>query len=293
MSTEQAPEASEASIHERLASLAPEAAEEQPPVEAAEAADETAEPEVTPEEETFDFEDDDGKPRKLPADLKDYVLRRTDYTRKTTEAANLAKVAEDRMQYADMRDKVSEALSQKYAEVHSLKRDLEQFDKLDVTGLEPAQLWTLSQRRDALKAQLAQAEQQFGQGKQYLEQMAKQHAENQWNLANQGAHQRIGNLTPGENVAMAKLVQSMGFTEQELKGRFADPRFLHMVYKAAKWDVLQANKGKAAEKAASAPPVLKPGAAKPGAVAEQKYRDQRAKLKKSGDFKDAAKLFMF
>jgi hypothetical protein len=92
---------------------------------------------------------------------------------------------------------------------------------------------------------------------------------------------------------MLKLVQSLGFSERELKTRFADSRFLQMAHKAAKWDVLQAQKPKAQEAAKSAPPVLKPGASKgANVVAEQKYRDQRAQLKKSGSVNDAAALFL-
>jgi hypothetical protein len=285
-----------ASIEDRLGALvSPEAADapEEPVEQTPGEADDTEIEAEAQEPDVIDFEDDEGKSHKIPAALKDYVTRRADYTRKTMAAANLAEVAQDRIQFADARETFSEVLSQKAAEIGTLKAQHKQLVEMDVSGLDPATLWQLGRRADALKEQIQQSEQQYLQGKSQIEGIARQHAEKQWGLAVKGAIDRIGSYTPGEDAAMLKLVNSMGFTDKELKGRFADPRFLHMAFKAAKWDTLQAGKGKSLEAAKGAPPVVKPGASKgPGAAAEQQYRDLRARVKKSGDIKDVAKLFL-
>lgn len=307
MSTEQSQD-SDASIHQRfVAAFTPEAAEESAPaaetetspLEAAEydadATDETTEqPEAAPD--VVDVEDDDGTPHKVPAKLKDAFLRRADYTRKTQEAATLAETAQDRLQYVEAREQFTEAFTQKAAEVQALKLQLKQFDGVDIGALytsDPGTALRLRDQRDDLRRQVMEGEQILSQGKAHLDQIVKQHSEKQWGLAVQGAKQRIGTFTPGEDAAMLKQVAELGFTEREIKGRFADPRILHAIYKAAKWDTLQANKGKAVATAQTAPPVLKPGASKgPGVAAEQQYRDARAQLKKSGDVRDAARLFL-
>lgn len=286
MDTEQ-PTGSDASIEQRLAAAAlPEVAAEAPAEAAVEAgaptedAPQVEETSLEPQTEARGEPDDPNQLRAL-------------MTRKTTEAANLAAVAEDRLHFAEVREQFSEAISQKTAEVQTLRQQFKQLSEMDVSSLDHGTLWQLSRRLDTLREQIGQGERDLQGAKSHIENISKQHSDKQWGLAVQGAKQRIGTYTTGEDVAMQKLVENMGFTPTELKGRFADPRFLHMAFKAAKWDTLQSGKGKSLEAARQAPPVLKPGASKgPTVAAEQKYRDQRATLRKSGRVEDAAKLFL-
>jgi hypothetical protein len=297
------PEGPEASIEDRLlASLTPEAATEAEEVEQTPVADDSAEEvetddEETPEEAEFsEVQDEEGRTHKVPAALKDQFLMRADYTRKTMEAANLAKAAQDRMQFAEAREQITAAVVQDIAEVKALELQLKQYEGMDMGALyqtDPGTALRLRDQRDELRRQIAEKQQAIGTKARTLQEGQQQHFSKQWQMAIEGAKQRIGQYTPGEDAAMLKQVQSLGFTEEEMRGRYADPRILHAIYKAAKWDTLQANKGKAVKSAESAPPVVKPGASKgPGVAADQKYRQTRESLKKSGSVHDAAKLFM-
>ena len=68
---------------------------------------------------------------------------------------------------------------------------------------------------------------------------------------------------------------------------------MHALYKAAKWDALQAGKKAAVEKVSKAPPVVKPGANQgQRATSEQKYKQARQSLKKTGSVQDAVRAFM-
>jgi hypothetical protein len=298
MDTEQPDTGSEASIEDRLSAVfAPEAAEEAP-VETPVVEETTEETPVETVEETaegewIDVEDDSGKAHKVPAALKDAFERRADYTRKTQAAANLSNAAQDRLFYAEAREQFQGAVSKHVEHLAELRATLKQYENVDSSQLDMQTAWAIRDKRDEIRRQLEAGERQLAQANSQLQALADQHAEKQWKLAVDGAVQRIGSYTPGEDAAMLKLVQSLGFSERELKTRFADSRFLQMAHKAAKWDVLQAQKPKAQEAAKSAPPVLKPGASKgANVVAEQKYRDQRAQLKKSGSVNDAAALFL-
>lgn len=92
---------------------------------------------------------------------------------------------------------------------------------------------------------------------------------------------------------MVQTLKSLAIGEQEFKSRFADPRLIALAHKAAKWDMLQASKPSAVATAQKAPPVVKPGASKgPGVAAEQRYRDTRQSLRKTGSVQDAAKLML-
>lgn len=308
MEAEQSAPDSEASIHQRfVAAYTPEAAQQ------SQAEPEGEEPASLPSsedggeqeaeqaesvtdaagDEFEDFEADDGKILKVSKELKPYVTRTQDYTRKTQAAANLAEVSQDRLHFAEVREQYNNAFTQKGAEVQALELQLKQLDGINVYELDQQTAWRIRDQRDELRRQVNEGKQMLSAWQNQLGEVAKQHAEKQWGLAVQGAKAAIGQFTPGEDAAMLKQVSTLGFTEKEIKGRFADPRVLLAIYKAAKWDTLQAGKGKAVETAKTAPPVLKPGVSKgPGAAAEQKYRDARQQLKKTGSVDAAARLFL-
>lgn len=291
-------------IHDRmLAALTPEgrtqeateapAVEEEAPVleagESEHVEEEQAEPDL------IDFADDDGTVHKIPKALEGKIPLRSEFTRKTQEAARLAEVAQDRLHFAEVRERFNEALTQKGGEVQALKLQLQQLENLNpaVYGGDQTALWQHFQNVKQLQDRVRAGEQELQTWNSQFGNVAKQHAERQWGLAVNAVKERIGAFTPGEDVAMAKQVAALGFTDAEIKGRFADPRVLHAVYKAARWDALQAQKGKSLEAAKAAPPVVKPGASKgPGAAAGQKTKDARARLKQSGSVHDAARYFL-
>lgn len=307
MDTEQSAPDSDAILSRMTAALAPEGEDEQP-AEPTQAVEEQPTEGEAPQEDSQDveatdtadefaeIEDDTGVTHKVPAALKDAFLRRQDYTRKTMAAAEQTRLANDRIQYAEAREQVTGALIQDIVEYKSLQSQLEQVNAIDVAEayrIDPGQAMQIMDRRARLERQIADLGSNIKTKAQQAEQMTQAHRGNQWKIAVEGVKSRIGTFTPGEDAAMAKQVQELGFDKSELESRFADPRFLHLVYKAAKWDALQSQKPAAVAKASSAPPVVKPGASRGAAVAaEQRYRDARAKLSKSGDVNDAARLFL-
>ena len=295
--------ASDSDIQDRMmAALSPEghdAADDdaQPVAPSALAADDEGEQGEQQDEapELIDFADDDGTVHKIPKALEGKIPLRAEFTRKTQEAARLAEVAQDRLHFAEVRERFNEAFTQKGGEVQALRHQLAQLENVNpaVYGGDQTAMWQHFQVVRQLQEKVRAGEQELQTWNGQFQTVARQHAERQWGLAVNAVKERIGAFTPGEDVAMAKQVQALGFTDAEIKGRFADPRVLHAVYKAAKWDALQAQKGKSLEAAKAAPPVLKPGASKgPGAAAGQKAKDARARLKQSGSVQDAARLFL-
>ena len=301
MSTEQTQADSESSIIERMAnSLEPAAevpVETKEPVQV-EAAEEQTEAVVEDQEDpdTFDFETDDGEVVKVPAKLKPALERHADYTRKTEEVARIREQAEDRMKFAEAREQLVTAAFEDITTVKILQKELERYKNADwesAFNSNPGQAMRWQQEMGNIERQIAEKQQTINSKAKNLSDAMEQHAQTQWNLAEQGAVQRIGKISAEENQMMEKVIRDLGMTTKEFKTKFADPRIIHAVYKAAKWDALQSTKAKAMDSVKGAPPVVKPGASKgPGVAAEQKYKDARQALKKSGDVRDAARLFM-
>ena len=84
--------------------------------------------------------------------------------------------------------------------------------------------------------------------------------------------------------------KSIGFTDQELSQVY-DSRAVLALYKAAQYDKLMANKGAATKKVAVAPKTIRPGTSNPQSSENEAVKKERARLRQSGNKKDAARLF--
>ena len=90
---------------------------------------------------------------------------------------------------------------------------------------------------------------------------------------------RVGKLSEQDRTATWKQGLEMGYTEQELS-TVADPRLMHALYKAAKWDALQAAKPQAMKKVAEAPKAITPKAPTP--ARQHRNLEAAKRLKQSG-----------
>lgn len=303
--TEQ-PAAESASPEQRLAALfgggSPEVAkpeseaqvEEQPQVEQqAHEAQNDDEPEA-PEGETVDIDGEEYVlPPKLKAkweELQSGTLRQSDYTRKTQELAELHKQALAFAEAAQTTQAFERDVANERDELARVKHQIGLFKNVNWSDLDVQQHLTLRSQLEQLKERAGELdstikgkEQQFSQwkdskrkevianGQKYLQQTIKG-----WNQD-----------TAKEVAAAAK---EIGYSQDEIEN-IIDARFVRMAWKAAQFDKLQSLKTEAVEKAQKAPPVVRPGASKgPGVASEQKYRDLRATVKKSGNVKDVARL---
>lgn len=298
---------SDASIESRLTSFfgggdassadaAPEVAPDDEPEQQTEASADDDQPEAADESSDEIEEEVEGvklRGRKEDVErIKSERASKADYTRRTQEAANLAKAAEDRIQFAQAQQQIVGALVADYAKVEAKRERLNQLQTLDISQLDPSQALGIMRQIDQLRSSVQEDEKTLGNKASQLQAAQQAHAQKQWELAVEGAKARIGSFTSAEDVAMLNQVKSLGFNENELRGRFADPRFLQLVYKAAKYDAIASNKATSLKSLQKAPPVVKPGAVVPGAAAERSLNDARARLKKTGRVEDAAALFM-
>ena len=84
--------------------------------------------------------------------------------------------------------------------------------------------------------------------------------------------------------------KSIGFTDQELSQVY-DSRAVQTLYKAMQYEKLMANKGATTKKVATAPKTLRPGTSNPQSSENEAMKKERAKLRQTGNKKDAVRLF--
>ena len=277
--------------------VAPQPEAEPPEAQTAEPAEaDEAEPneyEAEPADDLVEIELDDGEKYRVPPKLKDRVMADKDYTVKTQELAVQRKAIEDKAQYIEAREKLSEALRADMDEVQRLEYQRKQYEGLDWSALynaDPGNAMRLRDQRDELAREIQQKSATLQQKMQRGQEILSQHAEKQWEIAVEGAKQRIGKVTPAEDAAMLEQVRALGFDAAEIKSKLADSRILLAIHKAAKWDALQKAKPGAVATAQKAPPILKAGPVNPNASTDSREKALRQQVRKSGRVDDVARL---
>jgi hypothetical protein len=276
------------------------AADETPEPEAA-AADESPEQsddeapqeDASPDGDLVEIESDDGETFRVPPKLRESFLRRKDYTEKTQRLAVLQESAQDKADYLAAREQVLGQVVSDVAEFRALQTEHARYQALDWQALynaDPGQALKLRDQRDQLERQLSAKHGEIQAKSAKVEKIAADHSQQQWGYAVKGARDAIGTLTATDDNAMLKQVEKLGFSEKELKSRFADPRFLHAIYKAAKWDALQGGKVKALESVRNAPPVIKPGSSDPAMSAKMQNLNWAKQIKNASSTKERVAL---
>lgn len=266
------------------------AAEDESPEQSDEEAPET---EVSADGELVEIETDDGETYRVPLKLKESFLRRKDYTEKTQRLASLQEAAQDKAHYLEAREAVLGQVVGDVAEYRALQTEHARYASLDWQALynaDPGQALKLRDQRDQLEKQIQQKQHAIQAKSAQIEQATNTHSQQQWGFAVKGARDAIGSLTSADDNAMLKQVEKLGFSEKELKSRFADPRFLHAIYKAAKWDALQGGKVKALEAVRNAPPVIKPGSSDPAMSAKMANLNWAKQIKNASNNTEKVKL---
>lgn len=283
------------SVEDRLASyFAAPAEAPEPPIAAAEGPDEevAVDDDEAPVEDSLEEIDwEDGQKYRVPKTLKEGFLRQQDYTRKTQELAELRKHAAAAVETSQMAQAFEQATSDERKQLARVESELERYKAVDWSNLDVETYIKAKHQMDTLKEQASEMHQRLGQKAQQFANWRTQQAHQ---LLQSGEHflkQAIPNWGDDAKKEVFSQALQAGYTEDELKQVF-DPRFVKLAWEAAQFRRLQAGKSVAVQQAQKAPPVVKPGATQNTAARESKYKDARTRLKKSGDLRDAAALFM-
>lgn len=248
-----------------------------------ETAEDEADGEVAEELEEVEFE---GVAAKVPPKIAEVIKKaeslQKDYTQKTQEVAETRKAVEDKSQYLQARETILQHAFKEAAEVESINAQLQQFDSLDWNALfneDGQRAMQLSFARQQLQNKLAQSQGKLNQVIAKAQQAQAQHLQKQLEVGRAELQRRLGKASDAELQATMKQGLELGFSESEMKTS-TDPRLMHALYKAAKWDEMQKAKPQAMKKIAEAPKAVKPSAPQP-----KQSKDNRAamdRLRKTG-----------
>lgn len=131
------------------------------------------------EEEEVEYE---GKQYKVPKELKDALLRQSDYTRKTQEVAEVKRQVEAQQQRIEAERQFTQAHIREVARIEAIDQQLSQFSQVDwnaLTDQDPVQVMKLERQVRELQAQRAQIAQTLTQRQAEFQQSQQQEAARQ------------------------------------------------------------------------------------------------------------------
>lgn len=198
---------------------------------------------TAPDDEEVDYE---GEKYKVPAKLKDALLRQADYTRKTQEVAEQRRQIEAQAEAVNQTAQAHQQNIQAVAKLVGIDERLQQFQQLNWNALadqDPVQaqklhieFTNLQTQRGQIVGFLTQKQQQEHWNKQQT--FAKQYQE-----AEAYAKREIRDWSPEKDKALEAYARAEGVDLQSLAGiTVRSPAILKVIDKAAKFDQLMKNR---------------------------------------------------
>jgi hypothetical protein len=278
------PETESLSIQDRLAAqFEPEQPEAEAPTEQQTAPQEEApESEAQPEFQEIEYE---GKTYQVPPEIKDAILRQSDYTRKTTEVSERQRALEQKeLQHKafESERRFHETVKADINLIQEIDFQIKQWKSVDVTGMSSEELWKISRQVDQLKDQRQQLSNGingkwsgFQQEQQGLMQQARAKAEEFVSKAVKG-------WGPEVQKALTDYGVAQGYTNEELSQLSVDARYVNTLWKAQQFDKLQTQQIQGKVKTL---PTVKPGSSNP---MPQNVKDQFAYKKQMSSAKTSS-----
>ena len=222
--------------------------------------------------------------------------RTADYQKKTQSLAEQRKAVEAERVKIEEAAKTRETYAQRLQVIEQLLQQQNQGEDLSALKTEDPIAYAVAMAEKVEREKQLQAVQIERQRVQQ-EQMAHQQALLQKHM--QAEQQKLVEAIPEfKDEVKAEVVRrdirnyakSIGFTDQELSQVY-DSRAVLALYKAAQYDKLMANKGAATKKVATAPKTIRPGTSNPQSSENEAVKKERARLRQTGNKKDAVRLF--
>lgn len=222
-------------------------------------------PEETDEEET-EYE---GKKYKLPKELKEALLRQSDYTRKTQEVAEARKAIEQQREAIQVERQVQQANLQEIAQITAIDQQLAQFGQVNWQALadsDPVQAMKLDRQMRDLQTQRGQIANVITQRQQQLSQWQQQQAA----TALAEGQRVLAREIPGWNKELAEKLTEYGKTRgypESFLSSVMSPQFVIDLYNSYQFTQLR-TKATTTPKQVQEKPVTRIAASKGAAVTD-------------------------
>jgi len=203
-----------------------------------------------------------GKTYRIPRELQESRLRHEDYTRKTQDIAERARVIDAQARMVQEQQQFQAAHTADLQSLSGLQQQIAEYSRVDMSQLGTDQLLKLKMHLDGLKEQEQRAIREIESKAQQFQGHLQQSLSQLQATGEQTLKKTIPQWGPQAAKDLAEYGISEGYQEHEL-AQLYDPRHVKTLWKAQQWDKLQASKPSTQNRANAAAPVLRPGASNP------------------------------
>jgi len=225
----------------------------------------------------------EGKTYKVPPELKDALMRQSDYTRKTQEAAESKKAAEALMQQIQKQGELQKAQAKIYGRIASLDDQIAQYQNVDWNALTATDA-ALAQKHfiqyQSLKDQKTKVEGELKTAQEQFDAEAMKVLSTQLEEGRKVLERDIKGWGPELGQKLLQFaVKSYGMSAEEA-GKVSDPRLVKLIHDAYQYHQGKEQAAKLSEKkVAQAAPTLKPKGSEARNPQQQEYDADRRGLK--------------
>jgi hypothetical protein len=261
----QSKEQLQARATEKMFGLSPETPNQEPTEEGAEQAieegaeeslEESVETEAASDVEEVEYE---GKTFKVPKEIKDALLRQSDYTRKTQEVAEARRAVAEESKLIKAQQEFHASIIDDIGQLRAIDSQLGQYQNLNWGQMDTDTLVRTKHQFDQLKDvkqsilnQINMKQGEFNKRREMsLGEMRK--------AGQQLLTQKISGFNEKTQQEISAFLAKEGYTDSEI-GSIYDARQVALAWKALQYDKLQMSKPNIQNRAKNAPPVIKPGA---------------------------------
>jgi hypothetical protein len=229
----------------------------------------------------------EGKPYKVPPELKDAFMARKQHTQEMQQLARnreALELAQQQIKAFAEHQQFEKSLSGELKSVDALKFKIAEKKDSNWAQMDAASIMKASLEIQKLEQELQDKTQALDGKRSEFRTVQQQRMQNYLEQARSTLSKSIPNWGEAESEKVTKYALARGFTNQEV-GSIVDPRTVEALWKAMRYDEISGQKGDVLSKAQKAPPVVKPGAVKtmPQAVKDQfAFKKQLAQAKKEG-----------
>lgn len=210
-----------------------------------------------PEEVEVDI---DGEKYLVPKKISERFIQHADYTRKTQDLAELRRVATAEREAISLERAFAQASAQERDHLALLDAQIGQFKHVNWGAIEDTgQLIRLREQLNQLKDQRAGVENAIRAKRGQFDERIKSVRQGAMQAGLKYIQQNIKGYDQKLQDALNDYGRSQGYSDGEMKA-VMDPRFVVLAWKARQWDELKAAQPGVLNRAASAAPVVRPGA---------------------------------
>lgn len=228
-------------------------------------------PEQAPQQESdetspqFEEVEYDGETFQVPPKLKEAIIHKSDYTKKTQELAELRRNIEFReaqFKQQESSNQFGQFVKDDLSKLQTLDMQIQQYKGLDWATMSVEDITRFKLQLDNLKDQRAELDTQIRGKYGEFQQQQQKSLQELIEKGKEALKKSIPNWSDQTAREVAEYGRSLGFSADEMAS-VIDPRQVQVLYKAQQYDKLMSNKAQAAKQAQSAPPIVKPGSSNP------------------------------